>query len=180
MTLKKIIFSLLFTVAVFGVKPKNELYAQGASREYQIKAAFLYNFSQFVNWPASSFQNTSGQLVIGVVGENPFGSVLKQIAEGETVNGKKIQVKYFASEKEITACQILFIPENQKLGAETIKTLKLNNTLLVGEKDSFLADGGMIRFYTASNKLKFEVHLSRVQETEFKMSSKLLKMATLY
>ncbi|TXC81553.1 YfiR family protein [Luteibaculum oceani] len=150
------------------------------SREYQLKAAFIYNFCQFVNWPEASFQNTNNTLVIAVVGENPFGNVLTELVKNQQIGGRKVVVKRASDLASAAESHIIFVPSNYRFGMDEWKTKGSSNALIIGESDSFLDKGGMIRFYTADNKLKFQVHLDKVQEQDFKISSKLLKMATLY
>ncbi len=149
-----------------------------AVREYQIKAVFLFNFTQFVEWPASSFPTDHSPFVIGIIGKDPFGSYLKEVVSGEKTNGHPIVVEHYANSTEIGLCHILFISvsEEKNLG-QIIAKLKGQNVLLVSDSPDFLNQGGMIRFLTKNNRIQLQINLSTAKMTNLMISSKLLKLA---
>lgn len=154
------------------------LFAQGPTREYQLKAVFLYNFTQFIDWPASAFENDQSPLVIGVMGENPFGSYLVQTVSGEKIKGHPIVVQYFKNESEIRACHILFInlPETNK-PEQVLEAVQGKNILTVSDHADFIKQGGMIKFVTNNNKIKLQINIEACRKTRMVISSKLLRLA---
>lgn len=155
------------------------LLAQPATpKEYQVKAAFLFNFAQFVEWPTNAFSTPQTSLVIGLLGEDPFGAVLDEMVRGEMVKGHPLVVQRYRRLEEINACHILFISssERRQMG-EILAKLKDRSLLTVGEWDGFAQQGGMIRFVTEKNKIRFRVNLDATKNANLTISSKLLKAA---
>ena len=161
---------------LFGALPG---YSQGdAVREYQIKAAFLFNFTQFVEWPDYSLPEATAPLVIGVLGEDPFGNYLHKIVSTEKVNDHPLIIQHYDNAEEIKACHILFInvSEPGKL-KETIAALKGRSILTVSDDREFIEDGGMIRFITKNNKIKIRINDVSAKEAGLTISAKLLSVA---
>ena len=151
------------------------------SREYELKALFLFNFTQFVEWPPAAFSNDEAPLVIGVIGKNPFGARLADIVSGEKVNGHAVTVQYYADVEEIGACHILFINLSDAKRTERIlEALKGRNILTVSDISGFSAEGGMIRLFTRNNKIRFEVNLEASRAAGLIISSKLLRLAEIF
>jgi hypothetical protein len=151
------------------------------SREYQLKAVFLFNFTQFVEWPPASFETSESPLIIGVLGENPFGAYLEQTVSDEKVNGHPVSVRYFDNEKEAQTSHILFINITEtKKRKEAINALRGKNILTVSDAPDFTKLGGMIRFFNQVNKIKLQINLSASKESELVLSSKLLKLADIF
>ncbi|MEX2594033.1 MAG: YfiR family protein, partial [Anditalea sp.] len=118
-------------------------------RHYQVKAAFLYNFTQFVEWPASAFPDDGAPVSIGIVGEDPFGPYLDEVVAGENMNGHPLIVQRFNPDDEIRDCHILFINlPNKDKTAEIIESINGKNILTVSDMPDFLQNGGMVRFIT--------------------------------
>jgi hypothetical protein len=152
--------------------------AQAQSKEYQIKGAFLYNFAQFVAWPPEAFPDAQSPFVIGVLGDNPFGSFLDGIARGEMMNGHPLAVQYYARPEEIQTCQILFISRSEARQTNQILAgLKGREILMVSDLDNFAAQGGIIQFTTVNNKIRFQINLEAAKAANLTISSKLLKCA---
>ncbi len=151
------------------------------SREYQLKAAFLFNFSQFVEWPESSFTSDNGPLVIGVVGENPFGGYLAETVSGEKVNNHPLIIRYYSNPEEIKNCHILFINLTDAKKIERITdNLKGQAVLTVSDAPDFAKYGGMIKFFTRDNKIKFLINHEAAKAANLVISSKLLRLAEIY
>lgn len=146
--------------------------------EYQVKAAYLYNFAKFVEWPPEAFASGSSVLVIGILGLNPFGRELAGIVEGKTVSGRKIVTREIERLEETHSCHILFISQSEagRLG-KLLKSLSARPLLTVSDAESFVAMGGMIGLITVENKIKFEINAGAVKRAGLKMSAKLLKLA---
>lgn len=151
------------------------------SREYQLKAAFLFNFTRFVEWPKSSLPTDDVPLVIGILGSNPFGYFLEEIVAGEKVNGHPVVIHQYKSTEEIKACHILFINISEtKKQEQAISDLKTRNILIVSDDKYFLDNGGMIRLFTKNNKIKIEVNLEASKAANLIISAKLLRLAEIY
>lgn len=152
--------------------------AQSVSHEYQIKAAFLYNFSRFVEWPASAFPSPQSPLVMCVIGGDPFGSYLDEIVLGEKVNSHPLVVKRFHRVDEIKTCHILFVSQSEANQLEQIlANVKGRNILTVGDVDGFAQRGGVIRFVTENNKTRIRINLGAAKAANLTISSKLLRVA---
>jgi hypothetical protein len=154
--------------------------AQGAvQREYEIKAAYLYNFINYITWPEQALPPSGGTITIGVVGENPFGSALAPLA-GKRIKGRNLAVKECASLADAANCQIVFISpsEKQKL-VEILEGLKNTKVLSVSEIDGFAERGGMINFISERNKVRFEINSEAARRNGLTISSELLKLARL-
>jgi len=166
-----VILALLFS----GVK---DLSAQPVSQEYQVKAAFLYNFSQFIEWPASVLPGNQSPLVIGVLGEDPFGGYLDELVRGERVGNHPLVVRRFRQVAEIQTCHILFVSQSESKQLEQIFSyLKGRNILTVGDAENFAIRGGMIRFITENNRIRFRINLAAARAESLTISSKLLRAA---
>jgi len=170
-------FGMLLTVTLLG--GERDLQAQAAtSKEYPLKAVFLFNFAQFVEWPAKAFPEAQTPLVIGVLGEDPFGSYLDETVRGEKVNNRPLVIERYRRVEEIKVCHILFISRSENDQLDKIFTgLKGRNILIVGETDGFSRGGGMIRFVTEKNKTRLRVNLEAVRAANLTISSKLLRPA---
>jgi hypothetical protein len=152
--------------------------AQAPSREYQLKAVFLYNFTQFVDWPAHAFENERSPIVIGVIGDNPFGAYLAQTVSGEKINGHPLTVQYYKNEEEIKLCHILFVNVTEtKKQEQVLEEVQGKNILTVSDHPDFLKEGGMIRFVTNNNKIKLQINMDACKESKMILSSKLLRLA---
>jgi hypothetical protein len=147
-------------------------------REYEVKAAFLYNFVQFVEWPADAFSDAQSPVVIGILGDDPFGASLDDIVRDEKVNNRPLVIRHYQRVEDIKDCQILFISqsENRRL-EEILAGLKDRSILTVGDTDGFARRGGMIRFVTENNKIRFRINVKAAKTANLTISSKLLRLA---
>jgi YfiR/HmsC-like len=146
--------------------------------EYQVKAAFLFNFVKFVEWPAASFSRADEPLVIGVVGEDPFGDDLDRILRNKSINNRPLKLKRCQNGQNPTGCHLVFISQSEKARMpEIVRSLKGSSVLLVSELEGFLELGGMIRFYLDSNNVRFEINPRSAERAGLKISSKLLGVA---
>jgi hypothetical protein len=155
-----------------------ESLAQPAS-EYEVKAAFLYNFAKFVEWPAWTFEQTGGTVVLGVYGANPFGPTLERMARLQQVQGRTIVIKPVSSLKEMGFCHVLFVGSPGADGdwSQTIRAASGGSRLLVGDSDDFAQRGGGIGFFVQDRRVRFTVNLAATDRAGLKLSSKLLKIA---
>ena len=148
------------------------------SRQYQIKAAFLYNFTQFIEWPASAFLTEKAPIIIGVLGKDPFGSYLDEIVAGEQVNAHPLVVERFNSIEEVKTCHVLFIHmEDKDKLTQVVNALKGRSILMVSDENGFMQKGGMIRFITRNKKIRFQINPEVAKAVGLNISSKLLNLA---
>jgi YfiR/HmsC-like len=149
-----------------------------AAGEYQVKAAFLYNFAKFVEWPPSSFSDNAAPLRICVLGHDPFGQELRNIATEKTVNGRKLQVDDVVDLQLAKSCHILFIASSEKAQLKRIfESLEGSDVLTVGDTEGFAQRGGAINFLLDDNRVQFEVNHKAAEQAGLKVSSKLLNVA---
>lgn len=146
--------------------------------EYQVKAAFLYNFAKFVEWPPEAFQSEKAPVTFCVFGHDPFGSALDEVIRGKTINSRELLVRRTNELPDLKACHLVFVSgrENQRQ-SEIINSLKGSSALVVGESEDFAERGGGIQFFLEENKIRFSVNVDAVQRAGLKVSSKLLSLA---
>ena len=154
--------------------------ADAQPTEYQLKAAFLYHFVQFVEWPPKAYAETNAPLVIGVLGDNPFGGEIQRTIQGKFLNNHPLLFQKFESLAGVTNnCHILFISSSEKKRfPEVFAALSGSSILTVGETDRFLESGGMISFVMEKTKIRFEINETAVKQAGLKMSYKLLSLAS--
>lgn len=152
--------------------------ALAAPTPAQVEAVFLFNFSQFVEWPQQVFPRPDSPIVIGVLGEDPFGATLDEVVRGEVVKGRPLVVRRFQSIGQLTDCQILFISRTERGHLPRILgMLKGRSILTVSDLEGFARDGGMIRFVLMENKIRLRVNLEATKSAGLTVSSKLLRPA---
>ena len=144
--------------------------------EYQIKAAMMINFIQFIDWPEDP-NHPSNTLTIGIIGEDNFGKTLDSI-EGRIINGKQLTIRRFNAVSQVDQCQILFVPQSESFRLnEIFKFLNGTPVLTIGEADKFNQLGGIIRFYLEQNHVRFEINKSAADQSKLKISAKLMEIA---
>jgi hypothetical protein len=146
--------------------------------EYEVKAALLYNFAKFVEWPSTALPEASSTMELCILGEDPFGTILDQTLQGKIVNGRTLLINRYRELKGLDSCQILFISvsERQRL-PQILATLNHLSVLTVSEMERFAQSGGMINFTVAENKVQFEINVGAAERAGLKISSKVLKLA---
>lgn len=146
--------------------------------EYRLKAVFLFNFAQFVDWPAEAFPDSETPFVIGVLGEDPFGDFLDQTVRGELLRGRPFQVRRYQSVDEIKTCHILFInrPDGDRLEG-ILSRLRNRPILTVSDAAGFADRGGMVRFVNDRSRIRLQINLDAAQAANLTISSKLLRVA---
>lgn len=150
-----------------------------ATREYDLKAVLILNFTQFVDWPAGAFATGDSPFVIGVLGRDPFGKALEGVVEGERAGSRPIVVRRFRSVEDVKGCQMLFINEREKNDLPKIlAAVKGRPILTVGDYDGFVLRGGMIRLVkTEDGKVRLRINLDAVKSAGLTVSAKLLRVA---
>jgi len=146
--------------------------------EYQIKAAFLFNFAKFVQWPAGAIAGVTSPIVVGILGENPFHDDLARTIRNKTIDEHPMVIKEFHSPTEATNCHILFISTSEKNRLpEILKDLKGTSVLTVSEMEHFTESGGMINFVLIGKKIRFQINNDEAAKAGLKISSKLMSLA---
>jgi hypothetical protein len=149
-----------------------------ATKEYKIKAVFLFNFSQFVTWPTNAFPETQTPLVIGVLGEDPFGTYLDETVRGEEVDKHPLVIQHYRRAEEIKTCHILFISQSETSRLDQIlPSLKGRSILTVSDAEGFAQQGGMIRFVTEKGRIRLRINPEAAKAASLTISSKLLRPA---
>ena len=147
-------------------------------REYQVKAAFLFHFAQFSEWPADAFPRGDSPLVIAVVGRaDPFAGALERAVRDKRIGGHPIVVAHYASAASVGACHVLFVCDDQSDALDQVLQKAGGATLTVGDFDGFTDRGGLVRFFPEDNKVRFEINLDALRHSRLKISAKLLKLA---
>jgi len=146
--------------------------------EYPVKAAYLFNFGQFVEWPAQAWDSPGAPFVIGIVGNDPFGKMLDDVVRGESLDGHPLQVRRFANPEEIAACQILFIgrSESGRLD-QTLHALQGRSVLTVTDIDGAEKHGAVIVLWNDNNRIRMRINLAAARASRLVISSKLLRPA---
>lgn len=147
--------------------------------EYQVKAVFLFNFTQFVAWPSSSFASPDAPFVIGVLGRDPFGRHLDQVVQGERVAGHAITVQRIDRIEDARGVHILFVDRSAggQLAAEAASRLEAQSTLTVCDAATEAAKDVVIRFLNANNRIRLRINVASAQSAGLVLSSKLLRPA---
>lgn len=144
----------------------------------QVKAAFLYHFTQFVEWPAGAFTDSNNSVILGVLGEDPFGAILDETMRGKTVHEKPLVVKRFASLEEAVQSHILFISASEESRLpRLLMLLEQAQVVTVSDIALFAERGGMIALRLEDKKVRFDINVNAVERAGLKMSSQLLKLA---
>lgn len=146
--------------------------------EYQVKAVFLFNFGQFVVWPTQVLPDVQTPLIIGVLGDDPFGAYLDEAVQGEALQNHPVVVQRYRRAVDIETCHILFISRTETDQLEQIlTTLQDRHILTVSDITRFTRRGGMIRFLTQQNKIRLQINVEAAKTAGLTISSKLLKLA---
>jgi hypothetical protein len=154
--------------------------AQDRFDEQQVKAAFLFKLAQFVEWPAAAFADAQRPIVIGVLGQDPFGKVLDDIVDGEMVAGRPLVVQRFTRVEDVMTCHILFVGASERSSYPRIfSALKGRPILTVGDAAGFAASGGMIAFASEQNHVVLRVNLRAARAAKLTISSNILRASTI-
>jgi hypothetical protein len=176
--LQRVSGALLFTVVVLLVARAAPAAGEpAAATEYQIKAAFLYNFALFVEWPPDAAPPGT-PFLIGIFGEDPFGADVGEAMKDETVNGRPIVIKHFSRVEDLEFSHILFIRAAERARLRSIlDAVHRWSALTVGETERFTEQGGMVNFTLKGNRVRFEINREATARAGLKISSKLLNLA---
>jgi uncharacterized protein DUF4154 len=163
---------LALTVAV-PIRPQ-----EAPSIEYQLKAAFLFNFAKFFAWPPDAFQSDKTPITLCVFRNDPFGGALDEVIRGKAINNRELLSRRIADLRDLKVCQLVFVSQKEeKQLPEILNSLKGASALIVGEGEDFAESGGTVQFFLENNKLRFAVNVDAIQRARLQASSKLLALA---
>jgi len=159
----------------------SEAFAQAPiSAQNQLKAVFLFNFAQFVEWPANAFPEAKAPIVIGVLGDDPFGAYLDGLLQGEKIGERPMMVRRYRRVEDLQDCHILFVSrsESERLD-KIVAQVKARNLLTVGDAEGFNRRGGMVRLATENGKIQLRINVVAVKAADLTISSRLLAHAVI-
>ena len=172
--MRRILLAIGLLVAAFRLLPAEAL----TPTEYEIKAAFLYNFAKFVEWPPDVLDKNPGIFVIGILGDDPFGSDLDRALEGKTVQDRKLVLRRVSTVEEASSCHMLFISASNAARVETILTsMRDVPVLTVSDMNRFVQRGGIVGFSVEERRIRFSINVAAATRANLKVSSQLLKLA---
>ena len=147
-----------------------------AAEEYQVKAAFLLNFTKFVEWPEGAFEDEHAPLAICILGEDPFGSALNDMVKGEAVNGHEVVIRRIHRVPASKECQVLYVEKSER---EVARILAESgpSILTVGEGEMFLRDGGIVAFVIEDRRVRFDINQRAAAKAMLTLSSRLMMVA---
>jgi hypothetical protein len=157
-----------------GFFPARLLAQSKAPTEYELKAAFLFNFAKFIEWPPGVFLDSKSPMILCTFDDDAFGLVLDEIVRAKTINGRAIVVRQMKKAEALRACQVVFVGAAEN---ELLEGLKGSTTLFVSDIPGSAEKGGGIEFYLEDNKMRFSINVDAVQRAHLAISSKLLTLA---
>jgi YfiR/HmsC-like len=172
-------FAEMTLVTLLSVFFTSHVAAEGnASSEYAVKAAFLFHFAQFVEWPPTAFKDANAPLTFCTLGEDEFHGALDESINGKTIENRPLRVQHLKQLQELGDCQVIFLgADNKKRIPALLSSLKDSPVLTVGETEHFAQEGGMIGLSLEENKIRFEINLGSVEHARLKLSARLLALA---
>jgi hypothetical protein len=148
------------------------------SSEYLIKAGFTYNFAKLMQWPASAFPQPDSPIIIGILGNDPFGATLDSVLVGKKVNARGFVVKHLKWGADIKGCNILYVSTTEAAHLdEILHTIKGLPILTIGQMPDFARRGGIVNFIIEDDKVRFEVNVEAAKQADISISSRLLTLA---
>ena len=182
MTKSKYLILIVFIFGSCGLFRSTDVFSQEPT-EYRLKAAFLYNFTKFTEWPSEAFTDSSSPFIIGILGDDPFGEDLELVIEGKISGGRSIIARRFGKtlkRENFENCHILFISRSERRRLPLIfRTIQGLNILTVGESERFAYDGGVVNLFIEQNKVRFEINIDNAAAANLNISSRILRLANI-
>ena len=178
MRTKPFLLFLLIAVCIVPSEVFSALPASSVPLEYQVKAAGVYNFIKFIEWPAEFLPDTLRTIAVGVLGAGDMHAAVDAIIAGMQAKGRELRVKHFGALEEVTFCHVLFISRSMRRDVRKIlRKVKGSSTLTVSELEGFVRAGGMINVVIERNRLRFDINLRAARRADLHVSSYVLKLA---
>lgn len=172
-------FYWILVLLLFAVP--EQLMAQRPTPAFKVKAGFLYNFTQFVDWPPSAFNSADTPFIIGIMGDEDLAAYMEELVRNERIGERPIQVRRVYNRSQALQSNMLFIDSQAERPEKEIFTeAGKKGILTVGDSENFTRWGGIIRFYTENSKIRFEINTASAQAAKLRISSKLLSLAKIY
>lgn len=170
------------TIAIIFLHPLNLAAQTQSATEYQLKAAFIYNFTRFVDWPPSPTpRSNTAPFVISVLNEDRLADRILELVKGEQLNGRPIIVRRLDNRSEIANCNILYVSVRDASDMKNqLTTINRRGILTVSDNPNFARWGGLVRFFKEDNKLRMQINIEQARAARFSMSSKLLSISSIY
>ena len=176
-----ILIVIISLVSAMALRSHAEGLESSDSSEYLIKAGFIYNFAKLVEWPTTAFAQAESPIVIGILGDDPFGATLDRIVADKKINGRGFAVKRLKWTKELKDlrdCNILFVSSSEKEHMDgVVDAIKWLPILTIGDVPGFARRGGIMNFTLEDNKIRFEVNVEAAKRADLTISSRLLTLA---
>ena len=167
----------LLLVALVGTQAVPSLHGQHVD-EYQVKAAYLYNFAKFVEWPAGAFAASTDPIVFCVLGQNPFGRFLTEALNGKTIDSRPLGLRQISDPAQAAQCQVVFVSTSERKRLRAIlEAMRGRGVLTVGECEDFTSQGGIVRFLLDEDRVRLEFNLDAAASAGLKISSRLLSLS---
>jgi hypothetical protein len=167
----------LVTIVLIGIATRAGA-ADVVVGEYQVKGAFLLNFTRFVDWPPEVFKGPDAPIAICILGENPFGPGLDRAARDTVVSNRAVSVRLVSDGQQASQCQIVFVMASERKRARALlEALRGRSVLTVGESEGFLAGGGVVNFRLEGDKVRIEISTVAADRAALHISAKLLSLA---
>ncbi len=164
-------------VVIFWVCACLQVAAQSPS-EYQLKAAFIYNFLQFVEWPAETLQTPGSPIILEILGDDPFGAEIDKAFQNKTVNGHPVVIQRHKIFDSHRLCHVVFICKSERdRSPQIVENIGNRSIFSIGDFEDFADRGGVVNFLNEEGKLRFEINLAAVKRARLQVSSKLLRLA---
>lgn len=170
-------------IAIFGFSLLAATFGAGVARaqdvsDVQVKAAFLYNFARFVEWPHDAFAGPGAPIFLGVIGNNSFARTLEQTVRGRLINGRPILVKVLTADGDLKSCHILYVQSMSDRRTSAILANTVGASVLtVGDSEHFAHIGGVINFFVQDSRVRFEINPDAAERAHLRISAKLLALA---
>ncbi len=172
---------LLLVLTIVSAKTNAQSQTESVPKEHQIKAAFLYNFTRFVDWPPERFETDDSPIVIYILGRDPFGDDLRNSIAERTVDGRELRVESIRSVNEAADGHILFIAEGEEglASRSALRELHQSSVLTIGESEVFRRRGGVITFTVIDGRVRFHINRNSAKLADLRISSQLLQLAVI-
>lgn len=168
----------LAAASLAGLFVCNAVSAQSDASEYQVKAAFLFNFTKFVEWPDGAFDAPQAPIVVGIIGDDPFGDDLERMIAGQKVQGRSLVIRRERWGDDLRRCHVLFVSASeQEHRSRILGSVQSAGVLTVSDMEGFAEAGGVIEFVLEQNRVRFVVNLDAATQDRLRVSAKLLALA---
>jgi hypothetical protein len=166
----------ILVLVCLGILSASVSFARSTPPEYLIKAAYLYHFAMFVDWPADAFSSRNSPIVIGIVGTDPFGPAIDDTVRDKRIDGRPLVVKRLDWTQDLRQCHILFVADGGKIG-DVVRRVGDLSVLTVGETQDLAKHGAVITFRIEDNRVRFDINVDAAKRSRLTISSKLLSLA---